>query len=369
MDGVRGVAILLVLVHHFVVYSGLIPSGGIDLAVYLLGAGAWIGVDVFFVLSGFLITGILYDSRSSPVFFRTFYIRRILRIFPLYYGVLAVVFLAPRLIGTPLLGMTPSGQFWYWAYLSNVDVARNGWHEPLQIAHFWSLAVEEQFYVMWPVVVFAFGRRRLLQIAGTALGAALLLRLVAPLWLGPLSAYTLMPMRMDALAAGACVALLARGPASWDVFGRWPGRALVAATVGLAAICVWRRGFGALDPVVRTVGYSLNAIGAASLIPIAMRASPESPLRRVLASSALVTLGKYSYGLYVFHHIVVLTLRARGFQVWRFPLLWGSHLPGWLAFTVVAMAISSALAWLSWHLWETPFLKLKRYVPYRSTAI
>jgi peptidoglycan/LPS O-acetylase OafA/YrhL len=365
---VRGVAILLVLVHHFVIYAQLSRENVVDRYVYILGEASWIGVDVFFVLSGFLITGVLYDTKGSPGFFRKFYGRRTLRIFPLYYGVLAAVFLAPSLLlGHPLTSEARWEQLWHWTYLSNVDVALHGWQEPIEIGHFWSLAVEEQFYLVWPVVVFAFARAGLLRIAVVCLVGALALRSVLPLWLDPLSVYVLMPTRM-ALAAGAFVALAARGPSGWAVFGPWPRRVLVTSLGFLAAIFLWRRGLREVDVVVRTVGYSVIAVGTASLIALAMTSGSSSRLRKALSSRILVALGTYSYGLYVFHHIVVLRMRDLGFSASRVPTLWGSEIPGLVVFAVVAMTASSLLAYLSWHLWEMPFLRLKRHFAYATPA-
>jgi peptidoglycan/LPS O-acetylase OafA/YrhL len=369
LDGIRGIAIALVLVHHFVFYAGLARTATLDHYLGVLGDAAWIGVDVFFVLSGFLITGILHDTKEGPRFFRTFYLRRTLRIFPLYYGVLAATFLvAPAVLGRPLFGEASGNALWYWSYLSNVDVALHGWQQPLELGHFWSLAVEEQFYLLWPLAVFTFGRRSLLRIVAGCTVVALLLRVAAPPLLSPLSAYVLMPMRMDALGAGAFLALLVRGPAGWRVLGPWPKRVLAASLFMLGVLFLWRRGLSELDVVVRTAGYPVIAAATAALIAVAVAAERRTPLRRMLSSSLLVTLGKYSYGLYVFHHVVVLTLRERGFQAGLFPTLGGSELPGLVVFSAVAMTLSYASAWASWHLWETRFLRLKRFFEYGGPA-
>lgn len=362
LDGVRGIAIALVLYHHFVLYSGFRTGGTVERYVIHLRDATWLGVDVFFVLSGFLITGILYDTKSSSSFFKTFYSRRTLRIFPLYYGVLAILFfLAPALTGGAWFADVEGGQVWYWTYLSNVDVALNGWREPLEIGHFWSLAVEEQFYLIWPLVVWAASRERLLRIVVTCFGLAFVLRWIAPLWLPPLSVYILMPMRMDALAAGAFVALVVRGPKGWAALTPSSRIVLLLACLGLGAITLWRRGFRELDPVVRTAGYSLVAVATAALIAVALTSRQDSPLRRALGNRVLVTLGTYSYGLYVFHHIVVIVLRRLGIQAESFAGPANSNLLGLLGFSLVAMTVSSVLAYVSWHVWEMPFLRLKRF--------
>src|SRR6185503_19750329 len=158
LDGIRGLAIAIVLVHNgtFILHGSHATLPKVAAAV---AAAGWLGVQLFFVLSGFLITGILLDSRTRPQFFRTFYTRRTLRIFPLYYAFLAsALFIVPLLANVPDWHATAlRNQVFYWTYTSN-------WANPLGYAipglsHFWSLAVEEQFYLFWPVVVF-FGSPR-----------------------------------------------------------------------------------------------------------------------------------------------------------------------------------------------------------------
>src|SRR5919112_3639916 len=146
LDGVRGLAILLVLFRHTSRWMHAEPGAGS--AVYAMLSSGWVGVDLFFVLSGFLITGILVDSRGGEHYFRNFYVRRALRIFPLYYGFLAVVFLVlPQFYGYEggKFGTLQDNQPWYWGYLVNVLVAARGTDQtPLNTTHLWSLAVEEQ---------------------------------------------------------------------------------------------------------------------------------------------------------------------------------------------------------------------------------
>jgi len=156
LDGLRGIAIILVMLHHFTYYR---PTSGIDEQIVSVLIFFWTGVDLFFVLSGFLITGILLDTRGNERYFTSFYARRILRIFPLYYLILFLALVVlPKFpaVHTVLIGQDASvdlpPQWPYWLYLTNFSIADRGWvHGWVDVA--WSLAIEEQFYLIWPLVV------------------------------------------------------------------------------------------------------------------------------------------------------------------------------------------------------------------------
>jgi peptidoglycan/LPS O-acetylase OafA/YrhL len=178
LDGIRGIAILCVMLYHFTFYGGIEPTLIVDKVYYHTALVGWFGVDLFFVLSGFLITGILYDTASAPQYFRNFYARRVLRIFPLYYGTLAVFFfLIPLVIDiSDTFEELLRDQLWYWSYLVNVQIALEYWPSFFALGHFWSLAVEEQFYLVWPLVVFFLKRRSLIAICVVCIVGAFLVR-------------------------------------------------------------------------------------------------------------------------------------------------------------------------------------------------
>src|SRR5437588_9009399 len=178
LDGLRGLAILLVMGYHF---GQDADGGGTALGPFLspvFGVG-YHGVDLFFVLSGFLITGILLDMKDRPRYFRNFYIRRILRIFPLYYAVLfCLLVLLPLLVTPPVFPFAEAQrrQAWLWLYASNIYHAWTGHWRLTGFSHLWSLAVEEHFYLIWPVVIFFCRARGALVVSAACLVASLACR-------------------------------------------------------------------------------------------------------------------------------------------------------------------------------------------------
>jgi peptidoglycan/LPS O-acetylase OafA/YrhL len=198
-------AVLLVLIFHFV--GSMLPTNGIERTIVRVTDYGAFGVELFFVLSGFLISGILYDSYHKPHYFRNFYARRTLCIFPLYYGVLALVFfVAPMIpfLRGPSLDFLVERQAWAWLYGVNIYIARAGEWAFSYLEHFWSLAVEEHFYLIWPLLVFVVARRPRTLIAlslAVALGA-MLARLIGILCgmnlVGRLRPYSLPARRLGA---------------------------------------------------------------------------------------------------------------------------------------------------------------------------
>jgi peptidoglycan/LPS O-acetylase OafA/YrhL len=370
LDGVRGLAVLLVMAHHFALFGRIVPETKIERLYQSLALGGWIGVDLFFVLSGFLITGILYDAKGSNSYFRGFYARRVLRIFPLYYLTLLFVFLVMPSIFK--LGedyaLLSQDQFWYWAYLANWRIAAEGWPEFGLIGHFWSLAIEEQFYILWPLVVFYLSRRQLLALCVALIVGSFLLRVGLRPTLGATAIYVMTPMRMDTLATGAWLALAIRGPGGLSRLARfaWP-----AAVVAAIPILYWFVRFRELDSVgleMQTFGFSLLALFFGALLVLTLAAPTGSLIGRLFSQPALTFLGRYSYGLYVYHHFVLFAMDRAGVQVSGLPRPFGSQLLSHLLYSLIAASLSLALALLSWHLFEKRFLRLKARFPYQRAS-
>jgi peptidoglycan/LPS O-acetylase OafA/YrhL len=353
LDGVRGMAIALVLMIHLL-QSNDKPTGTflVDLFIRVKSTG-WVGVDLFFALSGFLITGILFDSLGEESYFRNFYVRRALRIFPLYYGVLLVLFVIFR-------PTWDDGRQLYLqlAYLQNTPL---WWNAP-QVGmlrgltvHLWSLAVEEQFYLVWPIIVFLVrDRRKLLWVAlGLALTAPVIRTLALMHGASYATTYTSTICRADSLLSGAWLALAVRGEYK-DRILRLAPLTFCLAILSCIAIA-WKSGSFYWDKnvMVNTVGYSVLAIAATSLIAMALRIG--SRTAAVMDLSPLRWLGKYSYGIYVLHPMI-------GFLY----LPWiESHVHGKIALHLAVffstLLVALPVAWLSFHFYERPFLRLKRY--------
>jgi peptidoglycan/LPS O-acetylase OafA/YrhL len=367
LDGVRGIAILMVMAYHFTIYGmGRTPAVFIDRLFYRVFTAGWCGVDLFFVLSGFLITGILLDAKGERHFFRNFYVRRILRIFPLYYGFLVVFFVWLSFASTVDSSFRSlfDQQGWYWTYLVNISIAVEGWSPMRAAGHFWSLAVEEQFYLFWPLVIFFCSRRQLMTVCVMSFMCSFVVRLGFALAGNPLAAYVLTPARMDTLAVGAFIALVARRPGGLTSLTRWIWPICIVSVPVLAAIFVWQHGLRLTNIVVQTVGYSMLAVTFGAILVAALTSSVSSRLRKFFAHPVLVFFGHYSYGLYVFHHPVVLAMQNSFVNENGLPLFLGSQLAYQLLLFSLAMCISMALALVSWHAYEVHFLKLKALFPH-----
>jgi peptidoglycan/LPS O-acetylase OafA/YrhL len=334
LDGLRGVAVIFVMAFH--IWRSPATALG------------WSGVDLFFVLSGFLITGILWDTRESRDRGRVFYVRRALRILPLYYGVLVGVFVIRPLLGwnhrLDDVALAPE-QIWYWTYLCDWRIALDHPHAYTFLTHFWSLSIEEQFYLVWPAIVWRCSRRVALGVAAVIAASAFVLRGYVVLGTAAAgSVYGLLPCRIDALAVGAIVALALRAPGGATAARRWVSPAAAAGMAITVALVLLRPTVQFVDPGMSTIGYTALDWSFAGVVLTA--ATTRS---RVLEWPLLRAAGRYSYGLYVFHPLVM----------W-----WIVRDVPWLERTewrfVVGATITSVLvAFLSHRLFETPFLRLK----------
>ena len=300
-DGVRGVAIMAVIVFHS---AHLGDRDG--LFKYAADAG-WLGVDLFFVLSGFLITGILLDTKGQERFFRNFYARRTLRIFPLFYlvvGLATVVAPLAYRVGpierSDLGAYTDdlwSHQLWLWTYTQNFLQASSS-HTLPGLGHLWSLAVEEQFYLLWPLVVFLLPTRYLLRAAVATCVAVVVLR---PALLGmgvePRALRHWTFTRIDTLLFGGIAAMIVRDARLWDRVRSRVKPVMVSCAVSLALLSLATGPLLLDSKLAVTAVYPIAAVGCAAL----MVRLCDVPASRRLLRPWLLSVGAYSYAMYVFH--------------------------------------------------------------------
>ncbi len=356
LDGIRGLAVLLVLIFHIFQVEPA-PAQALFRLGYAATRFGQTGVDLFFVLSGFLITGILFDTKNSSRFFTNFYGRRALRIFPLYYGVLVVFLLVlPRWIGGPITGVP---YVCFWTFTTNFALTAGATGGAL--GHFWSLAIEEQFYLVWPIVVYALSRRALMRVCFLSLAAAAILRVLVESQ--GISAFMLTLCRIDTLLLGAMIALGARSPLGEKDWSRPAFWVAVAALLASLPLWLFMRGSG--SAWLAAVKYPLIALFYASFLVLGIAAGSGSGVGRALSSRLLRSLGKYSFGIYVYHPPLIDAIGSM-FE----KLGWNATMAGagaGLVLTVkigMILAASIGTAWLSFNLYEKQFLALKRYFEY-----
>ena len=362
LDGLRGIAILLVFLVHY------LPRRAHTLSALVANFG-WTGVDLFLVLSGFLITGILYDSIEAKNFFKVFYMRRALRLFPLYFAaVMTILLVTHGLRGQRTWGELPF--FVYGANIMNAISLDTAVFRPyLVCTHFWSLALEEQFYSVWPFVVFLCrGPRRretLIRICLCGMAIAPLCRVLAALsGASPHVAYEELPMRMDSLLLGSLIALISRGGHDqvWLSARRLYG--LLTGCVLLFAAAAYKA--GTLDWAslpMSTAGYS--AVAGISGCLLALALLPETLPHRIGRIGVLRFFGRYSYGLYVWHFMPYPIT-----SMWVVPFRSRIHPQGLadVLYTGAMLGLFTLVAVISFNLFEVHFLKLKSHFKYRYEA-
>lgn len=358
LDSVRGVAILLVVFFHATVFTvdaedQLKLPDKLYLGIASLG---WSGVDLFFVLSGFLITRILLHTRERPKYFRNFYARRVLRIFPLYYfSVLAYLAFAALTHQRYAAAAAP----WLLTYTSNlVFVFDKTFVVPLTVGHFWSLAIEEQFYLLWPLLVLVLSKRQLI----VACLGFFVLGFVSRWALvnddNTFAAYRFTLSRFDSLSLGGAVAVLLSMPSLSRHVLRRAGVAVSSLSLAAMLVLGFLRGtFSSEDSVTVLGGISLLGLFFASALLLIVTRPPRA-LAGGSGHAVLAAFGRYSYGMYVFHQpIATAFIRLKGTR--HMPTIGGLQLPAELLFLAVFAGFTLLVAMASYHFMEKPFLKLK----------
>lgn len=347
LDGYRAIAVLAVMLFHT------------NLPMFALG---WAGVPLFFVLSGYLITGILIDSRASVNFFRTFYGRRVLRIFPAYYLMLLLGLAYAWITHHPF-----SDAPWYFAYLQNFRLAERQWSAdfPWPWNHTWSLAVEEQFYLVVPLLVRLMSMRWLERTIVCMVVFSILFKVILFSLHGrSISLYPQTFANLDLLCAGAWLACRSRrcdGAQLGRICAFIAGSATVAYGAAILLIPSVHAPWTSMD--LRGLEWILFHTWMVAVVPMGLQlvVSQRFPkLQRLFTWKPLLYTGRISYGLYLYHAVVFALSDEAAFH---FGIPWG----WWAAPTKFLLTYLAAAC--SWWVLEEPLLRLKRYFVYQDRSL
>jgi peptidoglycan/LPS O-acetylase OafA/YrhL len=405
IEGLRALAIILVFFNHANAFIPVVNRATLSVKLYV--SQGWIGVDLFFVISGFLITGILIDTREAKNYFSGFYARRILRIFPLYYTVLTGVIVLGQVLvylhvprGDVFASLTPlpSDRWTFYCFLTNwIGLWKAQWDASFGsiLAHFWSLAVEEQFYFFWPLVVWLVRPRWVPWIAGVLATFSFVIRLFFVLHIGvdnfvaPVAVKVQLATicRLDGLFVGAICAYLYRNQELMKRIRPW--LKWIGAIGAGSYFVVYSAMLFFPEKAVQIIygaskiphdigeasrlymvagGYSLMALGFGAIVLLAAQSDGSGTLmQRFLGSRVLAPVGKYSYGIYVFHVPLlglinvflvprVVIPSATDYVISSFAVLF--------LFAVVSFIIPA----LSYEFFEKPILMKKRYFEPKYSA-
>jgi peptidoglycan/LPS O-acetylase OafA/YrhL len=369
LDGVRGLAVLLVLMVHIIPYNPVLVDLPFPELIHALSHMGWIGVDVFFVLSGFLITSILLQTRDGDGYYRNFYARRALRIFPLYYLTITIVFIVVIIFSPDQKNEVLYNLPWYYLYVSNWGFSFLYLEDPFAIGLAWSLAIEEQFYLVWPLIVHRLNSRKLVLLSLILIISSLFVRIVLPqLYISPTIDYGELFYhatftRLDSLILGALIAMMYQLEFWKKLLGILATPTFIISLFAIYYLVsinpispLWD------NPPMYIYGFTFIALAAGGLIVMLTTYPEESLLRKLFRIRLLSFFGKYSYAIYLFHRIPILFLD----RYFNENAILGYQ--GWLLFNVLALLIPVIMAVISWEVFENPILKFKKYFEYQMTT-
>jgi peptidoglycan/LPS O-acetylase OafA/YrhL len=372
LDGLRGVAVIVVMALHIFKRASYFTTHPILLAITKLTSVGWVGVDIFFALSGFLITSILLRAKQEEHYFRNFYVRRVLRIFPLYYAALAVLLLfAPKIepeftkqlnIALPVLLL----------YQQNWAILFKDFHLTQYLGITWSLAIEEQFYLIWPLVVFFLNRQRLLKASIGYIVLSLTVRILCTLFWGNLGDvsrffYYASFARFEEMLFGALLAVFLTGEGSREPVRRYSLPVFIGSFLGFAALCLMSLP-GSMHPEYTNYpltigGYTTAALFTTGLVGVFITHPVQDVLRRFFQNPILTFFGKYSYSMYLFHVAAALVL---------LDIFWHGELRGWkpyFLYIITTYSVTVLISLLTWNLLEKHMLGLKKYFEYKNPPL
>jgi peptidoglycan/LPS O-acetylase OafA/YrhL len=366
LDGLRGTAILLVIVCHYIADADHRPLGFVGDHLYTVLTVGWSGVDLFFVLSGFLIGGILLDARNSSNYFRTFYLRRVHRILPIYYLLIGLYVVVVVLSASPWFRpvvVNPPGQILalndlsvvpkYVLFLQNVLYSPRPF-EWIWFVVTWSLAVEEQFYLVAPPLIRFLSERTLIVLLCCTVFFAPLIRFVTFVYFPHLDHFAqfAMPCRADALSLGILGAILWRSPRIREYLQGNTGvlqRSTLYLLVCLIGLLWWLA--RPLNTVMITAGYSFLGLFYASLLLLVLF-QPGSLPARIMRSPVLRWLGMISYCVYLFHDLINQLAHRIFLRNEPSLAIWSG-----IFVTASALGVTLLFAVLSWKFFEKPLVR------------
>jgi peptidoglycan/LPS O-acetylase OafA/YrhL len=371
LDGLRGIAVIVVMALHIFKRATEFTEHPVLLAITKFTEIGWVGVDIFFALSGFLITSILLRAKQEEHYFRNFYVRRVLRIFPLYYFAIVLVLLfAPKLeseftsqlnVALPVLVL----------YQQNWAVLFRGFHLTRYLGITWSLAIEEQFYFIWPFVVFSLNRERLIKAGIGYIIVSFVTRIFAVFFwgnLGDVSRFFFYASfaRFEEIIFGALLAVFLTGDGAREQVRHYSFPLFVVSFLTFLTLCYLvlpNSPHPEYANIPLTVGgYTTAALFATALIGVFVTHPPKDILRRLFRNPVLVFFGKYSYSMYIFHISAALIL---------LDVYWHTGLRGWkpyILYIVTTYAVTVLIALLTWNLLEKHMLGLKKYFEYKTSS-
>lgn len=359
LDGLRGIAIAMVLAYHFGGGTAGIQPPFPALLAFPINFG-WSGVDLFFVLSGFLIGGILLDFRQSPNYFRVFYRRRLCRIFPIYFAFLIGVLLAVQFVRSPVAFRLLHPVI---PWQATVTFTQNFWmafrNDPgsYALSPTWSLAVEEQFYLTLPALIYFVKPERIGWVLAGGIVLAPLIRLGIFLT-NPKLVYAmayLLPCRMDSLLFGVLIAYFLRQPGGWEYLHAhrrqlWTGVELL--TFFCVLLMVFRTEY---SPPVLLVGYDILGLLFSGILILSLM---EDRIAQFLQMKWLMALGTVSYCVYLIHELIFgLTYLALK-----------QYTTSWIATTILTLIFTIVIAKISWEYFEKPLVRFGHREPYLSAS-
>ncbi len=364
LDGLRGIAVVLVMALHIFKRAAYFTEHPVLETVAGFANVGWVGVDIFFTLSGFLITSILLRAKNKEHYFRNFYMRRVLRIFPLYYAAIALILLfAPKVepeftsqlnIALPIMLI----------YQQNWAMLFKDFHMTQYLGITWSLAIEEQFYLLWPFVVYRLDKERLVKFSLGYIAISWLARILGTLlWpeTGQATSFFFYASfaRFEEVLFGALLAVFLTVDGGREQVRRYSIPVVGISLAVFIALCLMslpgipHPDFGSVPLTLG--GYTTAALFSAGLIGVFVTHPPQNILRKIFQNPILIFLGKYSYSMYLFHMAAALIL---------LDMFWHSGMRGWKPFILYPLTtyiVTALIALLTWNLLEKHMLGLKKY--------